>query len=286
MALVFSCCVLASRAENSADGVLNIFTQDENGSRRFYVQNLQSGTVTATFDARLRDMTASVTFPKTVTVGGKQTAEIFILTPSSANWHYNYNFACNFGSTTAVHDDSQIYELPYEPGTAHAVVQGHHGKFSHTGEDEYAVDWKMPEGTSVCAARDGIVVKTKGDSSTGGPDRKYEKLANCVFVQHSDGTIGVYLHLQKGGCKVKVGDTVKAGDVIGLSGNTGFSSGPHLHFAVFKLKSGSERVSIPVKFRTTDSDAVIPETGHAYMAALKPSQPTATVERRATRPGS
>ena len=92
-------------------------------------------------------------------------------------------------------------------------------------------------------------------------------MANSILVQHADGTIGVYLHLQKGGNKVKVGDRVKAGEPIGLSGNTGFSSGPHLHFAVFTLKNGAERMTIPVKFRTAESEAVIPVSGHAYMAA-------------------
>jgi murein DD-endopeptidase MepM/ murein hydrolase activator NlpD len=286
--VAFALFAVASRAEDTADGVLNIFTQDEGGTRHFYVRNLTVGTVTATFNTKLENMTASVDFPATVTVPGNQTVEVFTLTPASnkLKWHYNYNFACNLGNASAVPDGKQVYELPYEPGTAHQVVQGHHGKFSHMGENEFAIDWKMPEGTPVCAARDGLVVKSKDDSTEGGPDRKYEKLANCIFVQHADGTIGAYLHLQAGGNKVKVGDRVKAGDVIGLSGNTGFSSGPHLHFAVFTLKSGSERTTLPVKFRTANSDAVIPVSGRGYMAALKPSSPVAATESRVTRSGS
>lgn len=287
MAAAFALFAATAGAEDTADGVLKVFTQDEAGSRHFYVRNLAVGTVTATFDTKLQNMTASASFPETVTVPGNQTVEVFALTPTSnkLQWHYNYNFACNLGSATAVPDERQVYELPYEPGTAHRVVQGYHGKFSHTGENEYAIDWKMPEGTPVCAARDGLVVKSKDDSTQGGPDHKYDKLANCIFVQHSDGTIGAYLHLQKGGNKVKAGDRVKTGEIIGLSGNTGFSSGPHLHFAVFILKSGAERMTIPVKFRTADSEAVIPVSGHSYMAALKPSSPVAAVGPGATRTG-
>lgn len=287
-AIAFALSVVAARAEDTADKVLNVFTQDEGGARGFYVRNLSTGTVTATFDTKLQNMTASVSFPATVVVPANETVEVFTLTPTSnkLKWHYNYNFACNLGSAAAVPDEKQVYELPYEAGTMHQVVQGHHGKFSHTGENEYAIDWKMPEGTPVCAARDGLVIKSKDDSTQGGADRKYEKLANCIFIQHSDGTVGAYLHLQKDGNKVKVGDRVKAGDVIGRSGNTGFSSGPHLHFAVFTLKNGSERTTLPVKFRTADKEAIIPTSGHAYMAALKPSSPVAVADTRATRSGS
>ena len=267
--------ILASALGNSAladDKMLAVTTRNEGGETHFYVQNLGVGNVTATFNARLANMVPSEELPYTVVIPGKQVVDAFTLTPvrSRAAWNYDYTYACNHGSAAAVHDETQVYQLPYPPGSSYRVVQGHHGSFSHTGQDEYAIDWKMPEGTAVLAARDGLVVKSKDDSNRGGPDRKFEKLANCIMVQHADGTIGAYLHLQKGGNKVKVGDQVKAGDIIGLSGNTGFSSGSHLHFAVFKLKSGSERTTIPVKFRTAESEAVIPVSGHAYMAVKAP----------------
>lgn len=282
VAVMLAWCVVPAPAENNTDGTLDVFKKDEGNSVHFYAQNLTPGTITATFETSLQNMTANVTFPKTVAVAGKQTVEIFALTPAQNGqvWHYHYKYACNIGSTAAVHDDACIYALPYEAGTTHVVIQGHHGKFSHTGENEYAIDWKMPQGTPVCAARDGLVVKSRGDSTQGGPDHKFDKLANCVFIQHSDGTIGEYLHLQHDGNKVKIGDMVKAGDVIGLSGSTGFSSGPHLHFAVFRLKSASERETIPVKFRAAEGEAVIPIKGHAYMAVLKASRPVAVSEPR------
>lgn len=251
--------------------LLNVTVREEGGETHFYAENFAVGNVTATFDVKLRNMAGSTNFPYTVTLPGKQMTEVFSLTPVRREnaWKFDYTFACNLGSLTAVHADDQVYELPYAKGSSYKVVQGHHGAFSHTGgADEYAIDWKMPEGTEVCAARDGLVVKSKDDSNEGGPNLKFQHSANCILIQHDDGTIGIYAHLKKDGNRVKAGDRVKTGDVIGLSGNTGFTSGPHLHFAVFKAKNGAERESIPVKFRTTDSEAVIPVSGHAYMAPV------------------
>ncbi len=273
-------CGATPQKEPTPDRMLNVSTEDVDGMTHFYAENLGVGNVTVTLDAHLANMKANKSLPCTVVVPGKQTVEVFSLSPvhEDSAWHYNYNFACNLGSAEAAHDERQVYELPYAPGSTFNVVQGYHGSFSHKGPDEYAIDWKMPEGTPVYAAREGLVVKSRDDSSEGGPNRKYQNAANGVFVQHSDGTIGVYLHLQKGGNNVKVGDYVKAGDLIGLSGNTGFTSGPHLHFAVYKLKSGTERVTIPVKFRTADSEAITLLNGHAYTATPMTNRPALIAE--------
>jgi murein DD-endopeptidase MepM/ murein hydrolase activator NlpD len=277
--------LLAVKAEGqqAPDRFLNVTQWAEGGRTHFYAENLTVGNVTATFEVKLKNMAGSTNFPYTVTLPGKQTVEIFSLAPIRKEnaWKYDYTFACNLGSTAAVHAEDQIYQLPYAPGCSYKVVQGHHGSFSHTGSaDEYAIDWKMPEGTPVFAARDGLVVKSKDDSGQGGPDRKFQQAANSILIQHDDGTIGIYAHLKKNGNKVKAGDRVKTGDVIGLSGNTGFSSGPHLHFAVFTVKNGAERQSIPVKFRTADSEAVIPVSGHVYMAPVNPITRIAAAEPR------
>jgi murein DD-endopeptidase MepM/ murein hydrolase activator NlpD len=84
------------------------------------------------------------------------------------------------------------------------------------------------------------------------------------LIRHDDGTLGHYCHLQKGGVYVRPGERVVVGQRIARSGNTGFSSGAHLHFSVFKTKDGRERVSIPVKFRTSDGHAVTLEEGRRY----------------------
>lgn len=244
-----------ARAGSEADKMLKVTThEDEGGITHFYVQNNEAADVTATFDVKMLNLRCNLNLPLTTTFPGNRTVEAFTLSPLKAGspWNFSYTDAFTIGNNSAVPDDSYVYQLPYQKGKTFRVTQGYHGKFSHTGPDEYAVDWKMPEGTPVYAARGGIVVKAKDDSGVGGPDRKFEDCANCVLIQHSDGTIGIYAHLKKGGCKVKVGDRVNTGDLVALSGNTGFTSGPHLHFSVFKTRSGRERLSVPVKFQTED----------------------------------
>ena len=65
---------------------------------------------------------------------------------------------------------------------------------------------------------------------------------------------------------MKLGEEVRTGQFIGLSGNTGHSTGPHLHFAVFKAESGKQRETIPVKFRTTPLMAEVLFEGRSYRA--------------------
>jgi murein DD-endopeptidase MepM/ murein hydrolase activator NlpD len=168
-------------------------------------------------------------------------------------------------SNTFVEENSSevVYRLPYASGKAYRVTQGYHGKRSHKGH--YAVDWKMPEGTPVVAARGGVVLRMKSDSDMGGWDRKYLPEANFVSIRHEDGTIGFYCHLMKDGVLVNVGQNVEAGQVLAYSGNTGYSTGPHLHFSV--LRSGGEKLeSIPVKFKTKGGIVGNPKVGINYLA--------------------
>ena len=114
----------------------------------------------------------------------------------------------------------------------------------------------MKEGTTICAARDGIVIDVKEDSNKGGKTIKFQEYGNYITIYHKDGTMANYYHLQKNGSKVKVGDKVKAGDEIALSGNTGWSSGPHLHFQVYSFNEDMEVKSIPTKFKQKENKAV------------------------------
>lgn len=248
--------------------MVQVAARETNGLIHFYAVNNTLAPVTTTFDFHLKNLKSSVPLPCTLTLNGSETSEIFTLTQVKTNkqWKYDYTYSSIMGSATAVHDDFYVYSLPYSAGSAFSVSQGYHGRFSHTGSEEYAIDWSMPIGTTVCAAREGLVVKCKEDSNIGGPSHQFETNANYILVEHSDGTIAIYGHLQQGGVKVKVGDHVKAGEPIALSGDTGFTHGPHLHFSVFKAKDGTQRQSLPVKFRSADKGIVTLRYGQSYTA--------------------
>jgi len=241
----------------------------EDGMTHFYVDNQEYCEVTMTFDMDLQNLKGTVGFPYTATFPARKKTEAFGILPvkPGCKWEYSYTNYYKLGSNCAQHNDSYVYQLPYAPGNKFKVTQGYNGKFSHKGSNQYAIDWDMPEGTLVHAARGGIVVRVKDDSDKGGASVDYDCYNNYVLVRHDDGTLGHYCHLQKGGCLVKVGQIISAGDVIAHSGNTGFSSGPHLHFCVFKTRDGRTRMSIPVKFRTSQEQAITLTSGHAYRAS-------------------
>jgi len=142
-------------------------------------------------------------------------------------------------------DTSYIYTLPYEAGKRFLLVQASNSNYSH--KDELSADFKMKTGTIICAARDGVITHLKYDSDIGG--LKQENLAdgNFIIIQHTDGSVAKYWHLQKDGVLVKMGDTVQKGQPIARSGNTGYTAFPHLHFQVVD-KTG--RQLLP-RFNTT-----------------------------------
>ena len=115
---------------------------------------------------------------------------------------------------------------------------------AHVGRLRRAVDFVVPEGTPVKAALEGIVVDVKDVSNVGGPDKRFDKLGNYVEIQHANDEYSIYEHILQGSAKVKKGDKVKTGQVIALSGATGWIAhlGPHLHFDVHRYHKpfGSE----------------------------------------------
>jgi len=114
------------------------------------------------------------------------------------------------------------------------------------------VDFAMLEGTPVRAARGGRVVWTRNDVTTTvrlkPPGQNDSIPANEVVILHDDGTVGWYMHFRPGGVAVPIGSFVREGDIVGMSGDTGLSSQPHLHFEVYKPADGYVRQTIPVRF--------------------------------------
>jgi len=262
---------------------VKVTTERDGETTHFYVDNRELGDITMTFEVSAQNLKGNVAFPYTATFPPGQVTEAFTLAPvePGVRWEYSYTNYFKLGSHCARHDDNYIYDLPYLPGNKFKVTQGYNGKFSHTGSNQYATDWQMPQGTLVLAARGGLVIRVKDDSDKGGPSMDYDRYNNYVLIRHDDGTLAHYCHLKKRGCLVKPGQRVEAGDAIAHSGNTGFSGGPHLHFCVFRTRDGRQRLSLPVKFRTSTNAAATLLSGHSYRA---PEGATATA--RVSSPGT
>ena len=145
-------------------------------------------------------------------------------------------------------DSSYIYTLPFEHKKKVFLIQGYESMFSHKGEK--ALDFKIKKRTAICAARDGVVESTRKDSDKGGLKPENLSDGNYVTIRHADGSLAWYWHLQKDGVLVNTGDTIKTGQPIGLSGNTGYSAFPHLHFEVQGYDATGKYVQLPIRFYT------------------------------------
>ena len=154
---------------------------------------------------------------------------------------------------------TSAYRLPWVRGAQWICIQSNRGIVSHRGREEFAFDFRMPVGSEVCAARAGVVIRVVPTNDGNG----LNSANNLIAIDHGDGTSGWYLHLQKNGSLVAVGDRVTQGQPIARSGNVGHSLGPHLHFDVRDNKSG---VTLPVSFADVAEDVGVPRMLHAYTA--------------------
>lgn len=135
--------------------------------------------------------------------------------------------------------------VPFGCGRSFPISQAHNTG-SHLQNDIWAWDFRMPVGTPVVAAADGVVRMARGDSRFGGCDESMAKWANYVVISHPGGYETQYLHFSQ--VAVKAGDKVKAGELIGYSGETGWACGAHLHFKVARAeRSGWNNPSVPAR---------------------------------------
>jgi hypothetical protein len=181
-------------------------------------------------------------------------------------FHRQLQTHARFGDPSA-RPEPYAYRLPYRAGTTFSVLQGFHGTFSHRGSNEYAVDFDCPVATHVLAARPGLVVAANAAAQGSGttPDFLEYRRTNFVIVLHDDGTLGEYMHLAPSGVRVTVGQRVERGDELALSGNTGFSSTPHLHFQVMTAATdGISALSFPFQLAVSAKRSETPVQGRAY----------------------
>jgi murein DD-endopeptidase MepM/ murein hydrolase activator NlpD len=178
-----------------------------------------------------------------------------------------YGFRYMPGDPRATHRTTEPYRAPFAVSSDHQITQAYPETITHSAPDSYhAVDLEMPIGTDVVAARDGIVFDIASKNYRSGLDASKDgPAANVVRILHDDGTYAIYAHLNTNTIRVKPGDRVERGQYIADSGNTGFSSGPHLHFAVVR-NVGLRVESVPVTFLGANSASIVPASGN-FLAA-------------------
>ncbi len=194
--------------------------------------------------AALKNVSGAPVQPIRKVLPARSHQRLALLSASQAGQPFLYTpkFRYSLGDPSG---QAQGYRYPFPwRGGPFRLTQGPNGEYSHHGaKSRYAMDIAMPVGTPIIAARGGVVVKTENDQSGRGKN----PAGNFVRILHDDGTMGVYLHLKQGSVSVREGQRVAVGSPLGLSGNTGNSTGPHLHFVV-QRNTGLGLVSIPYQF--------------------------------------
>ena len=212
-------------------------------------------------DNGIENMEARPPLPMRLVAPARAETPVVTLKPTGPRWRYGYRARAVLGDPAATHQPDRPYTPPFAPGQQFLIGQAFDGAFSHQHpQSRYAVDIGLPLGTPVRAAREGVVMEFAADFLDGGLDPKYQERANAVRVLHADGTMAVYAHLQADSVRVRPGQQVERGAWLANSGNTGFSTGPHLHF-VIQRNAGMELVSVPFEFAGPDGRGITPVTG-------------------------
>jgi len=172
-----------------------------------------------------------------------------------------YKFRCVTGDPESQPSTKQV-RPPFAGNKPMKITQAFEGPFSHNRQPSlYAVDIAMPVSTKIVAVKSGVVISTKDDYAAAGVSSPFffDK-ANYIDIMHEDGSYAIYAHLLLGSIKVQKGQTVVAGQLIALSGNTGYSTGPHLHFAIRHNAQGRTK-SLPFKFTQSGKKPMTPKRG-------------------------
>ena len=193
----------------------------------------------------------SLHFLYPVTLRSKIDTLIMIQIAGSSAGKLQTSWAACMGDLDRKTDSNTGMSLPFLKGKSYKIVQGYNGKYSHsTNYSRYAIDFGLQTNDTICAADGGYVVGVIKDYQMGGDDKRLEDFANYITLYHpQSGLYTQYVHLKYNGSLVKVGDSIKQGQAIGLAGMTGFTSIAHLHFNVLIPSPPNDGFqSIPIQF--------------------------------------
>jgi murein DD-endopeptidase MepM/ murein hydrolase activator NlpD len=252
---------MSSAEVDDAEDEGRLFTlrgEEIDGGTRYRVRNLLAGPLLVRADWTEREnMLADPVLPLRRVVPALAEIELVSMRHDdrARPARFRLEYSAVPGSPNARHSLAARYRVPFAAGVDWRVGQGFHGRYSHQHPvSRYAVDFTVPVGTPVLAARAGVVMQVQDDwRGRGRVLEDFAHRANFVRLLHDDGTMAMYAHLEYYGVGVKPGQRVAAGDLLGLSGNTGYSTGPHLHFAVL-VNDGRGEVSIPFDMDGVEED--------------------------------
>jgi murein DD-endopeptidase MepM/ murein hydrolase activator NlpD len=211
----------------------------------------------------VRRVAAVLLFCATFPVAGDEAAARFA---EPTPWTAQMSRAdVQLGRIDADHDDGYLYRLPYGDDVSYPIIQGYGAKLSHRGAERFTLDFGMPVGTRVYAARDGLVALLEDSHDVSCAREECGRYANFVVVLHTDGTTGEYFHLERGSIQVRAGQRVERGQYLARSGNTGFSTAPHLHFGVYRTGRDRRLESLAIRFQTRSGTIHLPRSGAHYL---------------------
>ena len=270
LACLLFCPLSAAQALDADDYPLRIEQgKSPHGAIRFSAVNDGAATVSVSFRLAGENLQPDREIPPAHIVAPHSRLEIVRVAPRKrlGRFRFRYEHSAIAGDVLMSPDQDYPYRLPFRKGVRARIGQAPGGSpITHTApHNRHAVDFGVPQGTLVTAARAGTVIEVKDGFTEGRPDPALGDRANRVVVIHSDRSVGYYLHLAPQRIRVRPGQEVRAGDALAHSGNTGYSSGPHLHFDVRRAVIGPDGAathqSVPINFRDAAGRRIALEQG-------------------------
>ena len=257
--------VTIQRAVAEPEAMLDVRQRGPDDSPVWWFRNRTHGPLTVRVEFAEEDNVVSEPeLPRLFVLDALEERELVTIGPLDPyrSWAYRLKTGSLPGRPDADHRPERPYRAPFAAGERFRIGQAFGGEFSHNQPSSYhAVDIAMPVGTPVHAARAGVVMDQARYFHGAGEDlKRYGQRANFVRILHDDGTMAVYAHLDYEGVRVAPGQRVERGQLIGKSGNTGFTTGPHLHFVIQKNRN-MELVSVPFEFEGEDGQGIRPHQG-------------------------
>lgn len=252
----------------SQDSVkIKIYRESEKNVNFIYADNDEFAPVSLEYSFTANNMGSSLS-DKSVIVVPANTKKFLVselkAIDSKRGTNFKYEVYYVLGDVNTDYTENNFtYSLPFAKNKKYLIYQGYNGAYSH--KNAYSLDFSLKLGDEVYAAREGKIVQVVINNNKNCGTKDCAKFNNKIVILHSDGTLAEYVHLKKDGSTVKVGEIVTQNQLIGFSGNTGWSKGPHLHFSVFTPKIDGERHYIKTKFKVDGSkNAIYLEENKSY----------------------